>query len=113
MLPKRGKDLHRDAPELAFAALMARALTSELGRTHQAVKTVMRWTGASERSAKHWLAGTHAPHGAHLVALMRHSDNVAENVLIAAGRHELAAAVGVARIRSQLHEVLAILDREE
>lgn len=109
MLPKTGKNLHRGESDLAFADLMAQALTSELGRTHQAVKTVMRWTGASERSAKHWLAGTHAPDGAHLVALMRHSDNVTQNVLAAAGRHELVAAVGLSRIRSQLHEMLAIL----
>jgi hypothetical protein len=113
MLPKAGKNLHRGEPGLAFADLMAQALTDELGTTHQAVKTVMRWTGASERSAKHWLAGTHAPHGAHLVALMRHSDKVTQQLLAAAGRYEMVAAVGISRIRSQLHEALAILEKSD
>src|SRR3546814_2028914 len=45
------------------------ALVGHLGQTHQAVKIVMRWTGASERSVKHWLAGVHAPRGMHLLGL--------------------------------------------
>lgn len=61
MLPKKGKDLHRRSTRVTrngeFGQALAAALKSELGSTHQAVKTVMRWTGASERTVKHWFAG--------------------------------------------------------
>src|SRR3546814_5823563 len=63
MFPKTGKKLPPSGEELAFAAMMSEALVGHLGQTHQAVKIVMRWTGASERSVKHWLAGVHAPRG--------------------------------------------------
>lgn len=59
MLPKKGKKLHLDEEDMAFAMMIAEALDTDLGRTHQGVKTAMRWTGASERSVKHWFAGSH------------------------------------------------------
>jgi hypothetical protein len=45
----------------SYAAAVAHALTRQLGGTHQAVKTVMRWTGASERIVKNWFAGSCGP----------------------------------------------------
>ncbi|MEA3263219.1 MAG: hypothetical protein U9R07_07015 [Pseudomonadota bacterium] len=36
-------------------------LRKEHGDTHRAVKQLMRLTHASERSAKHWMAGQHGP----------------------------------------------------
>lgn len=60
--------------DVNFARLISATLRAELGSTHRALKTIMRWTGASERSAKHWFAGTHGPSGDHLVALARHFD---------------------------------------
>jgi hypothetical protein len=62
MLPKTGKKLHGrsrasgtgDGP---FEQAIAIALRSELGLTHQAVKTVMVWTGASERTVKALVRG--------------------------------------------------------
>lgn len=109
MLPKRGRKLRHSDEDLA--AMMADALTDELGQTHQAVKIAMRWTGASERSVKHWLAGTHAPRGMHLLALMRHSDTVLTRLLIASGRHEFMIAMETAKLRLKLKDLLAFIDR--
>jgi hypothetical protein len=53
MLPKKGKKSHLDKEDVAFAMMIAEALGTDLGRTHQGVETAMRWTGASERSIKH------------------------------------------------------------
>ena len=59
MLPKKGRMLHpwnglaRSAKD--YAELIADALRQEHGNTHRAVKTIMHWTGASERSVKNWL----------------------------------------------------------
>ena len=50
------------------------------------IKMAMRWTGASERTVKYWLAGERGPSGDHLIALARHSDAVLFVLLALAGR---------------------------
>lgn len=110
MLPKTGKDLPRRQAEITFAELVSVALIEDVGKTHRAVKTVMRWTGASERCVKHWLAGTHAPQGSHLLALMRHSDELLRHLLIAAGRREAAVGVELSALRFKLRELLMLMD---
>ena len=110
MLPKTGKELHRSIDDLEFAGIISDALASELGKTHQAIKTVMRWTGASERSVKHWFAGTHAPSGPHLLSLMQHSDTALACILQAAGRSDLEIGLGVVALRLKLRELLSIID---
>ncbi|APL95579.1 hypothetical protein EWH08_19650 [Sphingobium indicum] len=111
MFPKTGKKLPPSGEELAFAAMMSEALVGHLGQTHQAVKIVMRWTGASERSVKHWLAGVHAPRGMHLLGLMRNSDEVLRRLLIASGRGDVLVALEVSALRERLIETLAFIDK--
>jgi hypothetical protein len=108
MLPKKGKKLHRASRDLG--RMVAVALKSELGTTHQAVKTVMRWTGASERTVKHWFAGTHGPSGQHLVALASHSDAVFTRFLQAANRHSSLVGLELVSIRSKALELVEIID---
>ena len=50
-VPKMGTTVHLDADQAAYRKAIADTLRRELGPTHQAIKTVMRWTGASERKA--------------------------------------------------------------
>jgi hypothetical protein len=106
-LPKgsRGKQNGVD-----FNKRVAAALRAELGSTHQAVKTVMRWTGASERTIKNWLDGTHGPSGDHFVVLLRHSDEVLKVVLTMAGRDSALVSVNVIELRQQLLETVRFLD---
>lgn len=110
MFPKTGNKLHRPTGELDFAKLMAEALVADLGSTHRAAKMAMRWTGASERTVKHWLAGTHAPRGPHLLGLVRHSDRVLAEFLRAAGRDDLIIAIELSALRSKLMAVMDLLD---
>jgi hypothetical protein len=110
MFPKTGNKLHDQHERLAIEALLAEALTAELGQTHMAVKQAMRWTGASERSVKHWLAGTHAPSARHLVELMRHSDFVLARVMLAAGRPALAIGADLMAVRGKLSDMLEMMD---
>lgn len=42
--------------KLDYRLEIAAALRRELGGSHQAIKASMNWTGASERTAKNWLA---------------------------------------------------------
>ena len=48
--------------------------------------------------------------GAHLVALLRHSDQVLQRVLIAAGRQDMLLALEVAGLRAKLVDVLTAID---
>lgn len=89
-LPEKGRKLplsaldNSEAAELAGA--IARALRSELGARRAMVKVIGRWTGASDRAIKEWLAGRAVPNGLHLIGLMRYSEAVTRVVLSAAGR---------------------------
>lgn len=114
MLPKKGKKLHRSLQKKGanerFEIAIGMALKSELGSTHQAVKTVMNWTGASERTVKHWLAGTYGPRGPHLIALARHSDGVMMYFLTAAGRSSMLVGAELHQVRSKLSEAISAID---
>ena len=114
MLPKKGKVLPKGSrgkrTGLDFNKALAAALRAELGSTHQAVKTVMRWTGASERTIKNWLDGTHGPSGDHFVALVRHSDEVLKALLTMAGRGSALVSVNVIAIREKLVETVQFMD---
>ena len=70
----------------------------------------MWWTGASERGVKHWIAGTHAPSGHHLLSLMQHSDTALACILQAAGHSDLEIGLGVVALRLKLRELLSIID---
>lgn len=98
MLPKTGKKFRggndRDGGGTTYAGIVADALLADLGETHRAAKILMNWTGAGERTVKHWLAGTHGPCGDHLLVLIRESETVFWAILAAAGRADMAAIAG-------------------
>ncbi len=75
-VPKMGTTVHLAADQAAYRKAIADTLRREVGPTHQAIKTVMRWTGVSERTAKYWLSGDRGPSGEHLIRLAQHSDAV-------------------------------------
>ncbi|MDF2143347.1 XRE family transcriptional regulator [Paenirhodobacter sp. CAU 1674] len=85
-VPKTGTTVHLDADQAAYRKAIADTLRRELGHTRQAIKTVMRWTGASERTAKYWLSGERGPSGEHLIRLAQHSDAVLITILTMAER---------------------------
>jgi hypothetical protein len=93
-----------------YARAVSAALRSDLGDTHQAVKRLVRWTGANERTAKHWLAGTYGPSGKHLVRLMRHSDATLEAVLRLSQRQSAIATNKLQACRPQLNALLHAID---
>lgn len=86
VLPKMGAIVHLEDVPADYRAAIAMALRAELGATHRAIKSAMRWTGASERTVKYWFAGERGPSGEHLVSLTRHSDTVLFVLLALADR---------------------------
>jgi hypothetical protein len=111
MFPNTGKKFPSDGdlPPTTYAALIADILRTELGNTHQAHKTLMRWTGANERTAKNWLSGSNGPSGEHLLRLMRHSDRVFECVLRLSRRPAVLSMRRLADIRNSLRTTADLL----
>jgi hypothetical protein len=83
---KMGTVVHLDEIPSDYRAAMAMALHAELGSAHRAIKSAMRWTGASERTVKYWFAGERGPSGEHHVSLASHSDAVLIALLALADR---------------------------
>lgn len=111
--PKMGNSLPLSAANAAdssYEAAIATAVRQELGGSHQAIKTLMRRTGASARTAKNWLSGSTGPSGAHLVELMRSSDLVFEAVLRMTGRERALTSPRLAEARDLLKRVGLLLD---
>lgn len=96
--------------KLDYRLEIAAALKRDLGGSHQAIKACMNWTGASERTAKNWLAEAHGPAGEHLIELMRHSNEVAETVLALCGRREICISLELASLRTALVRMLTTAD---
>ncbi len=99
-----------DLSETQYVSMIADALKSDLGPSHIATKTVMRWTGASERSERYWLNGEYGPGGRHLVMLAHGSDAVLKGFLALAEREHLELGLEVAAARSALARAKAIVD---
>ena len=93
-----------------YAAGISRALHLELGDTHQATKTLMRWTNANERTVKNWMAGNSGPRGEHLVALVKHSDLALAAFLGMAERPHALTASELPILRQQLQTVIEGID---
>lgn len=99
MLRKSGRKLPngRQPPtEAEFVERLSSALRSELGGSGAAVKTIMRWTAASDRSARTWMNGGGCPSGYHLLRLARECDAVFE-VIVDLTEHQEA------RLGTDLH----------
>jgi hypothetical protein len=93
-----------------YAASLAAALRVELEGMRGAAKTVMRWTGAGERTVKTWLGGTSGPSGEHLIRLMQHSDAVFTMVLRLSDRTPVDVADDLTVVRQHLMDGLAALE---
>lgn len=111
MFPKTGKKFPNYVNLVAprYACLIADILKAELGNSHQAHKTLMRWTGANERTAKNWLSGANGPSGEHLLQLMRNSDQVFEFVLKLSQRPAVLSNRRLVEIRNCLLETADLL----
>jgi hypothetical protein len=113
LVPKKGTVVHQSEREhdsdVAYVIAVDAALRKELGTTHQAVKSAMRWTGASERTVKNWFAGSRGPSGHHLIALAGCSDAILELFLQRAGRRHHAGAVRLVDAHEKLKTVVELI----
>src|SRR6516164_10385550 len=114
MFPKKGNNFPRTTENgLNYQSAIAAALIIELGNSHRAVKTVMRWTGANERTVKNWFSGRRGPRGEHLLSLIGHSTATLDAVLRLAGRERMARAQRLLDARNILAEMLSLIDASD
>lgn len=109
---KMGKVFPDVSPDHRYAKVVSGALRDELGESHHAIKTVMSWTGANERTVKNWFAGTNGPSGAHLIALAKHSNDIFDAFLLLSGRelsHEIPSS-SLTALRERLVQALQIVE---
>jgi len=116
--PKKGKffpkengydGVQADGAAGSFAQVIAATLRRELGESRAGVKTVEGWTGANEKTIKNWFAGKYGPSGEHLVAVVRHSDEVLIAFLAMAGRENLKLASSLLAAEQAVTGVLEVL----
>lgn len=112
MFPKKGTTVPkaRQGSEPRYAAAIAAALRAELGTSARATKTVMHWTGASDRAVKYWLAGSRGPDGWHLILLAKHSDSVLHSLLEMADRDAYELAIELSAAKVALTRAMAIIE---
>ncbi|MBA1140684.1 hypothetical protein [Mesorhizobium neociceri] len=112
MFPKSGNKFPESihATEVMYAAAIAKALASEVGTSRLATKTVMSWTGASDRSARHWLNGDHGPGGLHLILLARNSTAVMKTIMQLADQEGFELTIELSAARAALIRATAIVE---
>jgi hypothetical protein len=111
LLPGRGATI----TALEYSSQIRQALRDELGGSRAAAKSLMRWTGASNRTARNWLNGAASPSGYHLVCLARESNAVLAAMMSLSGRPELALSADIHAVEVALAKAagtIATLRRE-
>lgn len=111
MVSKKGTDVHSGTEiRSVYAQEIAKALLADFGTKTGAMKAVMKWTGASSRSVKYWLAGTRGPDGRHLMMLAQNSDTVFRCMLSMSKRNAYGFSLEMSAARSALVRAIAIVD---
>ncbi len=95
--------------ESDLAQQIGDALRQELGATRQSSKTIMRWTGVSDTTARSWLCGRVSPSGAHLVTLAANSPSVMTVFLTLSGHSDIEVGLDLRRIETALEQALFTL----
>lgn len=92
---------------IALTDLLKSSLQAELGNSRRATKTVMRWTGVSDKAARLWINGATNPSGIHLVNIMKNSPSTAIKVLELSGYQEVSLTLELRQIETSLHLALS------
>jgi len=112
MFPKKGTTVPKSRTQSGreYATSIANALREELGTSAQAAKTVMHWTGASNRAVKYWLSGSRGPDGMNLILLARSSDAVLHSLLKMADRDAYELTIELSAAKAALLRAMAVID---
>lgn len=108
-LPKKGKKLPSVRRRREHIHALAAVLKEELARG-ASIKTIMAWTGASERTVKGWLSGSSGPSGLYLEGLVRSSEAVYELLMIRTGRSRIVSRQNLEALKGQISGLIEAID---
>ena len=114
MVPKSGSRLPKTLISLTdaeLAELIGTALRDELGASRRAAKTIIAWTGVSDRTARAWLNGRTSPSSLHLLAMAAHCKSVMATVLRLTGHEQVAVEIDLQAFEEGLEQTLAVVRR--
>ena len=112
MVSKTGSRLRKSArvsSDQELADQIGNALRKELGGSRRATKTIMRWTGVSDKTARSWLFGNSSPNGFHMIALAGNSELVMKIVLERTGYSSLSVGLELVAIEQRLEVALNLV----
>ena len=95
---------------ITFVTEISDALHRAFGGSGKSIKTVMKYTGAGERTVKNWFEAKNGPNGENLIKLVHHSDEILEKLLLLAGRDDVLAGKLLVDARDKLVEMIEIID---
>jgi hypothetical protein len=110
MVPKSGSRLPKTQISLSdaeLAELIGTALRDELGASRRAAKTIIAWTGVSDRTARAWLNGRSSPSSLHLLAMAAHCKPVMATMLRLTGHEHVAIGIDLQAVEAGLEQTLA------
>ena len=110
MVPKSGSRLPSTQISLSdtqLAEFIGTALRDELGGSRRAAKTIIAWTGVSDRTARAWLNGHTSPSSLHLLAMAAHCKPVMATMLRLTGHEQISVGMDLEAIETGLEETLA------
>ncbi|MEK6255855.1 MAG: hypothetical protein N2C13_00880 [Chloroflexota bacterium] len=93
-----------------FVTEISDALHRAFGGSGKSIKTIMKYTGAGERTVKNWFEAKNGPNGKNLIKLAQHSDEVLETILMLAGRDNILAGKLLVDARDKLVEMIKIIE---
>jgi hypothetical protein len=114
--PDSGKTFRKSSVKIeaavnsTFVTEISDALHRAFGGSGKSIKTVMKYTGAGERTVKNWFEAKNGPNGKNLIMLAHHSDEILETLLLLAGRDDILAGKLLVDARGKLVEMIEIID---
>lgn len=114
MVPKSGSRLPKTQISLSdaqLAELIGAALRAELGASRRAAKSIIAWTGVSDRTARAWLNGRTSPSSLHLLAMAAHCKPVMATLLRLTGHEHVAVEIDLQAFEAGLEQTLAVVRR--
>lgn len=112
MVPKSGSRLPKSQISLSDSQLsefIGLALRDELGGSRRAAKTIIAWTGVSDRTARAWLNGNASPSSLHLLMMAAQCTSVMTTMLRLTGHEHAAISIDLEKIEAGLEQTLVAL----
>jgi len=90
--------------------VLSETLRESFGDSRAVAKSLMRITGAGERTVKNWLEGKNLPCAENLINLASHSDEVLYAFLFLADREHVAVNIELEAVRTKMIDLIGQID---